>query len=194
MFSKKWMVLIALVAIAAMILPACAPPTPEVVVKEVPVEKKVVETVVVEKEVPVEKEVVKEVEVVVTATPVPPKAVEFANMTPEEQQKALDEGKITEAQWFDDHKEYFTKSYLAADNPCSQSGHGGDEARWRYAQGIILEAIHKSGTFLDVGCANGHLIESLNQWVLGSGCELEFYGLEISEGLVELARKRLRRA
>lgn len=77
--NKKWMILIALVAMAAMILPACAPPTPEVIVKEVPVEKIVVETVVVEKEVPVEKEVVKEVEkevikeveVVVTATPVP---------------------------------------------------------------------------------------------------------------------------
>jgi len=85
MFSnKKWMTLIALVAMAAMMLPACAPPaTPEVVVKEVPVEVKVVETVIVEKEVPVEVEVVKEVEkevkvevpveveVVVTATPVP---------------------------------------------------------------------------------------------------------------------------
>jgi peptide/nickel transport system substrate-binding protein len=85
MFSKKWMILIALVAIAAMILPACAPPTPEVVVKEVPVIEKVVETVVVEKEVPVVKEVAKEVEkevtkdvviekeveVVVTATPQP---------------------------------------------------------------------------------------------------------------------------
>ncbi|MGA9350496.1 MAG: peptide-binding protein [Anaerolineae bacterium] len=80
--NKKWMTLIALVAIAIMILPACAPPaTPEVIVKEVPVEKRVVETVVVEKEVPVEKEVVKEVEVtkevvkevevVVTATPEP---------------------------------------------------------------------------------------------------------------------------
>ncbi len=78
--NKKWTTLIALVAIAAMILPACAAPTPEVIVKEVPVEKKVVETVVVEKEVPVEKEVVKTVvvekekvvEVVVTPTPVPP--------------------------------------------------------------------------------------------------------------------------
>jgi len=83
MFSnKKWMTLIALVAIAAMILPACAPPaTPEVVIKEVPVEVKVVETVIVEKEVAVEKEVVKEVEkevkveVVVTATPIPPTPV-----------------------------------------------------------------------------------------------------------------------
>ncbi|MBM4465352.1 MAG: peptide ABC transporter substrate-binding protein [Chloroflexi bacterium] len=77
--DKKCMTLIALVAMIATILAACAPPaTPEVIVKEVPVEKKVVETVVVEKEVPVEKEVVKEVpkevikEVVVTPTPVPP--------------------------------------------------------------------------------------------------------------------------
>ena len=89
MFSnKKWMTLIAVVAIAAMVLPACAPPaTPEVIIKEVPVEKKVIETVIVEKEVAVEKEVVKtvvvekevekevKVEVVVTATPVPPTPV-----------------------------------------------------------------------------------------------------------------------
>jgi len=82
MFSKKWMILIALAAIVAMVLPACAPaPTPQVIVKEVPVEKKVVETVVVEKEVPVEKEVVKEV--VITATPVPPKAVEFVAPRPD---------------------------------------------------------------------------------------------------------------
>ncbi len=80
--NKKWLTLIALVAIVAMVLPACAPPaTPEVIVKEVPVEKKVVETVIVEKEVAVEKEVVKEVEkevkveVVVTATPIPPTPV-----------------------------------------------------------------------------------------------------------------------
>jgi peptide/nickel transport system substrate-binding protein len=107
MFSnKKWITLIALVAIVAMVLPACAPPTPEVIVKEVPVEKEVVRTVVVEKEVPVEiekevpvekevvktvvvekeveKEVVKEVEVVVTATPVPePTAVPLAAVSPE---------------------------------------------------------------------------------------------------------------
>ncbi len=62
MFSnKKWMYLIALVAMAAMILSACAQPTPVVIEKEVPVEKEVIRTVVVEKEVPVE--VVKEVPV-----------------------------------------------------------------------------------------------------------------------------------
>jgi peptide/nickel transport system substrate-binding protein len=89
--NKKWMTLIALMAIAAMVLSACAQPTPEVVevIKEVPVEKEVVRTVVVEKEVPVavekevpvEKEVIRTVvvektvevvkEVIVEATPVP---------------------------------------------------------------------------------------------------------------------------
>ena len=109
----------------------------------------------------------------------------------EEQQEALDEGKITEAQWFDIHNQYFTSAYLAADNPRAQSGHGGDEARWRYSRGMIVEAIHKSGAFLDVGCASGHLMESLHQWLNGSGLKVEFYGLDISEGLAELARKRL---
>ena len=60
--NKRWRTLLALVAIAAIILSACAAPTPEVIEKEVVVEKSVVETVVIEKEVVVE--------VVVTATPV----------------------------------------------------------------------------------------------------------------------------
>ena len=85
--SSKWMKVVACLAIVAVLLTtvvSCAPATPEVVEKEVivekevpvtvevekevVVEKKVVETVEVEKEVVVEKEVIKEV--VVTATPV----------------------------------------------------------------------------------------------------------------------------
>ena len=66
--NNKWMKVIACLAIVAVLLTtvvSCAPATPEVVEKEVPV------TVEVEKEVVVEKEVIKEV--VVTATPVPVK-------------------------------------------------------------------------------------------------------------------------
>jgi ABC-type glycerol-3-phosphate transport system substrate-binding protein len=71
MFSKKLSVMVAVVMTVSLVLSACAQPTPVViekqvtveVEKEVPVEKKVVETVVVEKEVPV----------VVTATPPPEK-------------------------------------------------------------------------------------------------------------------------
>jgi oligopeptide transport system substrate-binding protein len=82
--NKKWFTLIALVAVAAMILPACAPPAEVVeVIKEVPVIEKVVETVVVTEKEIVEKPVVQtvvvtekeEVQVVVTATPIPPTPV-----------------------------------------------------------------------------------------------------------------------
>ena len=71
--NKKLMGLVSLLVIAVTILSACAAPTPQVVEKEVVVEKPVVETVVVEKEVVVEKVVVETVivekEVVVTPTP-----------------------------------------------------------------------------------------------------------------------------
>ncbi len=71
--------LLAVLAVLAIVLAACATPTPEVVKEEVIVEKEVPVTVVVEKEKVVEKEVVQTVEVekevvvekVVTATPKP---------------------------------------------------------------------------------------------------------------------------
>jgi len=109
----------------------------------------------------------------------------------EAQQQALDEGRITEAEWFDIFSQHFTTVYLAADNPRAQSGHGGDEAAYRYTRMMVLEAIHKSGTFLDVGCANGYLMESLHRWLAGSGLAVEFYGLDISAGLLALAKERL---
>ena len=118
-------------------------------------------------------------------------SIERAYKFEEEQQMALDSGKITEAQWFDKNNRYITKHYLAADNPRAQSGHSGDEVRWRYGRGMVMEAIHRSGAFLDVGCANGLLIESLDQWLLGSGLKLEFSGIDISSELVDLATKRL---
>ncbi len=72
---KKWTSLFALVIIASMVLSACAVPTPEIIEKEVVVEKKVIETVIVEKEVVVEKKVVETVvvekEVIVEVTPEP---------------------------------------------------------------------------------------------------------------------------
>jgi 2-polyprenyl-3-methyl-5-hydroxy-6-metoxy-1,4-benzoquinol methylase len=115
------------------------------------------------------------------------RAYEFCD----EQQRALDEGRITEAEWFDIHKRFFTSHYLAADNPRAQSGHSGDEAVYRYTRGMLLEAVHRDGTLLDVGCANGHLIEMLGRWLEGTGLAVEFYGLDISEGLLDLAKSRL---
>ena len=108
----------------------------------------------------------------------------------EEQQQALDEGKITEAEWFDIHERWTARHYLGAENPRVQSGHSGDEAVYRFTRGMLLEAIDRDGTFLDVGCANGYLIEKLSQWLQGTGTEVDVFGLDISEGLLELAKRR----
>jgi len=61
---KRLVTLLVVVAVLASFVAACAAPTPQVIEKEVVVEKPVVQTVVVEKEKIVEKEVVKTVEVV----------------------------------------------------------------------------------------------------------------------------------
>ena len=109
----------------------------------------------------------------------------------EKQQTALDKGEISEEEWFEIHNKFFTEIYLKSDNPRLQSGHRGDEARYRYTQGMILEAFWKDGSFIDIGCANGYLIEKLQQWIRNSGITINFYGLDISRGLIEAAKKRL---
>ena len=83
------------------------------------------------------------------------------------------------------------ESYLAATTVYQGSGFGGDAARWRLARGLIAEAIHKDGTFLDIGCANGLLMESMATWAAERGYQLQPYGLDISARLAEVARRRL---
>lgn len=81
--------------------------------------------------------------------------------------------------------------YLAGENPRQQSGFGRDEADWKRFRRAIVEPVTKSGSFLDIGCANGLLMESVVPWAGEAGLRLEPYGLDISERLAELARRRL---
>ena len=105
---------------------------------------------------------------------------------------ALAEGTISEEQWYECRARATAQAYLPRDNPRAQSGHGGDEARWRYTRVLmVLEAIHRSGSFLDVGCANGHLVECLHRWVTGTELRVEFYGVDFADELIELAKARL---
>jgi SAM-dependent methyltransferase len=84
--------------------------------------------------------------------------------------------------------EVYEEHYLASDDPRHQSGFGGDDERWEAARRPIVEAIDRDGSFLDVGCANGYLLESIVRW---SEYRVEPYGLDFSPRLVELARSRL---
>jgi SAM-dependent methyltransferase len=96
-----------------------------------------------------------------------------------------------EQRYFDSELRLHESTYLCGANPRQQSGFGRDAADWkRYRIGIV-DPIAKSGSFLDIGCATGLLMESVVVWAGELGVELEPYGLDISERLAELARRRL---
>jgi len=104
---------------------------------------------------------------------------------------ALEAGQIDEAEWHRRISAVITPAYLAADTPWGQSGKSGDEQAWTYGRSLICDAIHRDGSFLDVGCANGYLMESIHKWTAERGHCIEPYGLDISPELADLARTRL---
>ena len=82
-------------------------------------------------------------------------------------------------------------SYLESEDPVEQSGFGGGSERWLLEREPILDGIARSGELLDVGCANGHLLDCLCSWGERRGLKLSPYGLDLGARLVESARARL---
>jgi 2-polyprenyl-3-methyl-5-hydroxy-6-metoxy-1,4-benzoquinol methylase len=103
----------------------------------------------------------------------------------------LASGKITDAEWHSKVAAVITPAYLAGGNPRAESGYSGTAEQWEQARSLILEAVDRDGSFLDVGCANGHLMESLEAWAAAKGLSLDLYGMDIAPELVELTQKRL---
>lgn len=97
----------------------------------------------------------------------------------------------SEARWYLNVRRSLEKAYLSADGPYGHAGFNGDQARWERCRRPIVEAITRSGTFLDVGCADGSLMESVPIWAKEKGIEIESYGLELSPRLADLARRRM---
>ena len=93
--------------------------------------------------------------------------------------------------WFEDLKVSLESAYLKAATPWGQSGFSGPMERWTRLRKPIADLVDRSGSFLDVGCANGFLLECLLRWTGERGLALVPYGLDLSERLVALARKRL---
>jgi trans-aconitate methyltransferase len=56
---------------------------------------------------------------------------------------------------------------------------------------VIAEAVDRPGSFLDVGCANGHLLECIVDWCAARGHTIEPFGIDILPAMVELARSRV---
>jgi len=85
------------------------------------------------------------------------------------------------------------KAYLAHDDPIRQSGFLGGAARWEQERSLVLAPVDEDGDFLDVGCANGYLLQCLVEWAERKGVALTPYGVDEGAALVELARQRLPR-
>jgi SAM-dependent methyltransferase len=96
-----------------------------------------------------------------------------------------------EQAFFDREQQLCESRYLAGTNPRQQSGFGRDARDWERLRRPVAAAIDRDGSFLDIGCANGLLMESVAGWARESGYRIEPHGLEISEKLAELARRRL---
>ncbi|HEY5925361.1 MAG TPA: class I SAM-dependent methyltransferase [Kofleriaceae bacterium] len=107
-----------------------------------------------------------------------------------EAEAALTAGEIDEAEWYRRVAASITSRYLAADTPWAQSGRSGDAASFEYARSLLVDAM-RPGTFLDVGCASGYLMERMVVWCVDAGIACEPYGLDIAAELAELARTRL---
>jgi uncharacterized protein (DUF952 family)/SAM-dependent methyltransferase len=97
----------------------------------------------------------------------------------------------TEDEWFDGVRAWLEPSYLAATDEYGGSGFGGGADRWEAERRPIAETIDHDGSFLDIGCANGLLLESVVRWASDRGHRIEPFGLDISERLASLARERI---
>jgi len=100
---------------------------------------------------------------------------------------------LDEQAFYADNRRTLEPAYLRGATPEQGSGFGGDAGEWRQARWHITEGIAGDGTFLDVGCANGLLMESVAVWCAERGLAVEPYGVDISSALAELARRRLPR-
>ena len=95
-------------------------------------------------------------------------------------------GELDEAGWHEAMAALVVPAYLSAETPEAGSGSSRDAGGWEYARSLVADALRSGQSFLDVGCANGHLMECMAVWA-----GVEPYGLDISPELAELARRRL---
>lgn len=106
---------------------------------------------------------------------------------------AFARGEIDEPGWHARMAALIVPMYLSGSDERAQSGYTGTANAWEQARSMVAEAIRRAGTFLDVGCANGLLMESVQAWCTARGLTVEPYGLDIAPELTSLARARLPR-
>ncbi|MEM7761530.1 MAG: class I SAM-dependent methyltransferase [Cyanobacteria bacterium P01_A01_bin.40] len=93
--------------------------------------------------------------------------------------------------WFATVKQTLESAYTTADTSWQQSGKSGTFEEWTRLRIANIAPVNRSGTYLDIGCANGYLLECLIVWAKLKGIEIIPYGLDYSNKLAALAQQRL---
>ena len=94
-------------------------------------------------------------------------------------------------QWFKETQQILEAAYLSAPTAWQQSGKSGTFEDWTRLRIANLAPVNQSGSYLDIGCANGYLLECLVAWAQLKGIQITPYGLDHSHKLVSLAQHRL---
>jgi len=77
--------------------------------------------------------------------------------------------------------------YLAdPGNQYQQSGRSSEARRWEETRRLFVRALHRDGDLLDVGCANGLLLETLIVWAREEGFVIRPHGIDLVPELVEV--------
>ena len=103
---------------------------------------------------------------------------------------AYERGEISQSQWHARVLAVVERAYLSATTEQMGSGHSGTPEEWEASRSLVMEAVDRPGTFLDVGCANGLLMESVDRWSRERRLDVEPHGVDISPRLAALARER----
>ncbi|KAM3090878.1 class I SAM-dependent methyltransferase [Phormidesmis sp. 146-12] len=105
---------------------------------------------------------------------------------------AFDDVALVDLQdWFAKVKKTLETAYAVAPTAWQQSGKSGTFEDWIRLRIVNIAPVKRSGTYLDIGCANGYLLECLVAWAKLKGVEITPHGLDYSAKLVDLARQRL---
>lgn len=86
-------------------------------------------------------------------------------------------------------------AYLKGVTPWGRSGvglhHSRSEEYWRAVRIPVANMIDRDGSVLDIGCANGYLLECLQLWLGERRINIEPFGLDISSVLLDEAENRV---
>lgn len=93
--------------------------------------------------------------------------------------------------WFSEVHQILETAYLAAATPWQQSGKSGTFEEWTRLRLPNVAPVNHSGSYLDIGCANGYLLECLLAWAKLKSVEIVPFGLDYSARLVKIAQMRL---